>query len=149
MTATKNGVGVHSVSSVAEGVRLMDRFMSVARADAVYSEPLTVGSNTIIQAAEVAAIGGYGFGEGSSGIDPTAENRSDVANETPVGQGQGGGGGGYFVGRPVATIIIENDQVRVEPIIDFTKVGLAFFTMLGSFLFMVSRMSRTGGGKQD
>lgn len=147
MLNTKNRPTLESVSSAAEGERLMDRFMSVAQVDAVYSKPLTIGPTTIIQAAEVAAIGGYGFGEGSSGSGSSAENRLESEHEIPVGHGQGGGGGGYFVGRPVATIIIENGQVRVEPIIDFTKVALAFFTMLGSFLFMISRMA--AGSKID
>jgi hypothetical protein len=38
--------------------------------------------------------------------------------------------------------VINRDGVRVEPIVDVTKVALAFITMLGSMIFMLSRMRR-------
>jgi hypothetical protein len=73
-------------------------------------------------------------------------NGTETAATRPTtvgyGSGGGGGGGGVGIGRPVAAIIINRDGVRVEPIIDLTKVALAFITMLGSMFFMTSRMRR-------
>jgi hypothetical protein len=46
----------------------------------------------------------------------------------------------------VAAIIIEPEGVRIEPIVDVTKLGLAFFTMLGSIFLMGLRMRRAAGG---
>jgi hypothetical protein len=42
----------------------------------------------------------------------------------------------------VAVITIREDGVEVEPILDFTKIALAFFTMLGSVFFMGAQMKR-------
>ena len=58
------------------------------------------------------------------------------------GYGGGGGGGGFSAGRPVAAIIVEPEGVRIEPIVDPTKIALAFFTVLGSIFWMGYRMRR-------
>ncbi len=58
------------------------------------------------------------------------------------GYGTGGGGGGYSTARPVAAISIGPDGVHVEPVVDVTKIGLAFFTTLGAMALMFSKMSR-------
>jgi hypothetical protein len=42
----------------------------------------------------------------------------------------------------VAVITIREDGVSVEPIMDRTKIALAFFTMLGSIFFMGAQMRR-------
>ncbi len=55
----------------------------------------------------------------------------------------GGGGGGFAQSRPVAVIVIDRDGVRVEPVVDVTKLGLAALTVFGSFLFLISRMIHT------
>ena len=52
--------------------------------------------------------------------------------------------GGVAVGRPVAAISVGPNGVRVEPVVDATKIALAFFTMLGSMLIMLGRMRRAG-----
>jgi hypothetical protein len=44
--------------------------------------------------------------------------------------------------RPVAAIIISPGGVRVEPIVDVTKIVLAVFTTLGFIATMFTRMSR-------
>jgi uncharacterized spore protein YtfJ len=58
------------------------------------------------------------------------------------GIGGGGGGGGAAGGRPVAVIIIDQEGVRVEPVVDVTKVALAFFTMLGSVFVMGAKIRK-------
>jgi hypothetical protein len=42
----------------------------------------------------------------------------------------------------VAAIVVGPDGVRVEPIVDLTRVLLAFFTALGSMWMMWRRMKR-------
>lgn len=137
--ATKNGVSFETVSDVESGNAVMDKFLAVADINSVYSEPLAVGEAVVIQAAEVFAAGGFGYGSG----DSIKKEGDDDAQLSGQGAGSGGGGGGYFTGRPVAAIIIEKDKpVRVEPIFDVTKVTLALFTMLGSVAFMLARMRK-------
>ncbi len=58
------------------------------------------------------------------------------------GAGGGGGGGAGAMARPIAAIIIEPEGVRVEPIVDVTKVVLAFFTMFGSLWVMLGQMRK-------
>ena len=61
------------------------------------------------------------------------------------GVGEKGGGGGTAVGRPVAVISIDAEgAVSVTPVVDPTKIALAFITVLGSFLLMLGKMRRTG-----
>lgn len=72
--------------------------------------------------------------------EPQEEQPEDVASETGIGGGGGGGGGAS--GRPVAVISVSEEGVRVEPVVDVTKIALAFFTAFGSMFFMLARMQR-------
>ena len=127
------------------GVRaaeVVGRLFEVARPGSVYSEPIESENFTILTASEVMVGMGYGTGVGG-GVGPApAEEGAEEAEEKgeAMGGGGGGGGGGYAFGRPVATVIISNEGVRVEPVVDVTKVALAFFTTLGAMAFMLSRM---------
>jgi uncharacterized spore protein YtfJ len=56
--------------------------------------------------------------------------------------GGGGAGGGAALGRPVAVISIGPHGVAVEPIVDVTKIALAFVTALGGMLVVWSKMRR-------
>lgn len=56
--------------------------------------------------------------------------------------GGGGGGGGRTLSRPVAAVVISPNGVRVEPIVDITKVWFAGLTTAGFMLAMMARMSR-------
>jgi uncharacterized spore protein YtfJ len=120
----------------------MEKFLTVSQADAVFSNPVTGGEYTVITAAEVSAAGGFGAGIGG-GVDPSAANKNE-SSQGEGGAGGGSGGGGAFVGRPVAAIIIGPRGVRVQPIVDPTKIALALFTMLGSMFFMLNRMRKAG-----
>lgn len=142
MMVVNNGTKSHVVENERDSHAMMNGFLKVADVESVYSDPVEKDGVTIIQAAEIIASGGFGFGEGSAIGPAETEGLEDstTSNEMPTGEGRGGGGGGFFTGRPVAAIIIENNQVRVEPIVDVTKVALAFFTMLGSLAFMLINM---------
>jgi uncharacterized spore protein YtfJ len=107
------------------------KLFDVYQPGVVFSEPHTIGDNTVITAAEVYVGMGIGFGSGSS----SKGSESDKSN------GGGGGGGGASAGRPIAAIIVTPRGVQVEPIVDVTKIALAFFTMLGA-IFMAWRTMR-------
>ena len=110
----------------------MDKFLSAANVDAVYGTPLREGENLVIPTAEVLSIAGFGLGSGSGSQGPGE-------NERPGGGG-GGGGGGHVLSRPVAAIVISPAGVRVEPIVDVTKIALAGLTTLGFMAAMLSRL---------
>lgn len=125
----------------------LEKLFDVTQPGAVFSEPLTSDGRTVITASEViVGMGvGYGSGGGSSAgkeVDEEVPEEGKVSMPAGEGFGGGGGGGGYSAGRPVAAIVIEPEGVRVEPIVDVTKVALAFFTMLGSVFFMLVKMNR-------
>ncbi len=120
-----------SLSAVQE---TMDRFLEVADVKSVYGQPVEHGDTIVIPAAEVLcgmAFGaGYGYGKSN---DPEEQNQ---------GSGGGGGGGGRTFSRPVAVIIASPEGVRIDPVIDITKLGLAGLTALGFMLSVLARMSK-------
>ena len=126
------------IGSFNDAMPKIDRLFDAARPEAVFAEPVTAEGRTIISAAEV--LVGAGFG-GGGGYDSSPDPTVDPALPAPTTDGGvGGGGGGFAQSRPVAVIVIDRDGVRVEPIVDVTKLGLAALTVFGSFLFLVGRM---------
>ena len=123
--------------------QVVEKLFDVTQPNAVYSEPVAAGDHTIITAAEVSVGMGYGFGMGggsgrggpSSGED---EDESAMSEGQGTGMGGGGGGGGGANARPVAVISVGPEGVGVEPVVDPTKIAIAFFTTLGSMFFMLS-----------
>ena len=120
----------------------METFLETADVKRVYGNPIRRGDHTIIPTAEVlAGVGfGVGFGSGEGPMDEDPENISQ-------GMGGGGGGGGRTFSRPVAVIITGPDGVRVEPVIDVTKIGLAALTAAGFMMTTLMRIKR--GGRED
>lgn len=130
-----------------QAAKTVEKLFDVAQPGAVFSEPLTSEGRTIITASEVMVGMGVGYGTGGgsfAGMKADEKATEEGESSVPSGGGFGGtgGGGGYSTGRPVAAIIIEAEGVRIEPIFDVTKVGLAFFTMLGSVFFMLLKMNQ-------
>jgi uncharacterized spore protein YtfJ len=111
----------------------LDKFLTAANVEAVYGSPISQGENLVIPAAEVLSAVGFGVGSGGGQGSANTEN---------IGSGAGGGGGGRVLSRPVAAIIMSPTGVRVEPIVDVTKIALAVFTTLGFMATMFTRMSR-------
>ena len=111
----------------------LDKFLTAANVEAVYGSPVSQGENLVIPAAEV--LSAFGFGVGSGGGPGSA-------NTENTGSGVGGGGGGRVLSRPVAAIIMSPTGVRVEPIVDVTKIALAVFTTLGFMVTMFTRMGK-------
>ena len=110
----------------------METFIETADVSRVYGEPVVHEDAMIIPAAEVVAGLGFGAGYGAGGPD-------DVG-----GSGGGGGGGGKTFSRPVAVVIADKHGVRVEPVVDPTKIALTFFTALGFIFATVAKMRRGG-----
>jgi len=90
----------------------------------------------MIPAAEV--LVGLGFGLGSGRCRGPAEGDGEGEKSGDQTRGCGGGGGcGRTLSRPVAVVIVSRDGVRVEPIVDVTKIAIAAITAAG---FMMATM---------
>jgi uncharacterized spore protein YtfJ len=141
------GMSLQNVSQVHD---LIGRLFRVAEPGAVYSEPIVAGERTVVMTSELSMTVGAGVGFGHSN-GPAAQGASQ--GNTPGGTapaagvqdetGGGGGGGGFSFGRPVAAVVIEPSGVRVEPIVDPTKLGIAFFTTVGAMFFAWTQLRRT------
>jgi uncharacterized spore protein YtfJ len=106
-------------------------FMETADVNRVYAQPIEHGGRIIIPAAEVVAGMGFGAGYGAGGqLDEDG------------GGGGGGGGGGKAFARPVAVIIADDSGVRIEPVIDPTKIALTALTAFGFIFGSIIRMRR-------
>jgi uncharacterized spore protein YtfJ len=136
--ATAGNEGQSSTRSIDIIDTTMERFFDTAGVDKVYGRPIKEGETTILPAAEVMVAAGFGSGFGK-GTGETEES------EVGSGEGGGGGGGGKTLSRPVAVVISSPEGVRVEPVIDFTKVALAAITAWGFMATMVLRMRKGKG----
>jgi len=136
------------IESQAQNLELMEKLFAVAQPGAVYGEPVASGEYAVITASEilVAAGSGYGVGGGPGAETLEAEAAVEGEEDERTGFGGGGAGGGVSMGRPVATINIGPNGVQVQPVVDVTKIGLAFFTTIGAMLMMLGRMRRASGG---
>ncbi len=124
----------------------IEKIFGAAQPGTVFSAPVVSGNYTIITASEVMAGGGFGFGFGSGSI-PThgqheGESASASTSQAGTGTGSGGGGGGGSSGRPVAAIIIGPDGVKIEPIVDTTKIALAAIGAWLSIALLLARRAR-------
>ena len=146
-------MGISILKNQENSQQILEKFVETARPSSVFAPPLTAGEYTVITASEVYAGMGVGFGGGGgsgpgdsgelAGDRPPAEQPA-VDEDLPPGSGvgYGGGGGGVTLGRPVAAITIGPDGVSVEPIVDATKIAIAFFTTIGAMALMFSRMMK-------
>ena len=156
-------LGLSVIKAQEQGLDLLEKLIATARPTAVFGHPVTGGDYTVISAAEVSCGMGVGFGGGGAepgdDEDQGIKGRHDAVAPTeddeglksrhdilPSGNGYGAGGGGFSTARPVAAISIGPDGVHVEPVVDVTKIGLAFFTTLGAMALMFSNMRQSGRG---
>ncbi len=133
---------ISMVKTQAEANQLISKLFDVAQASAVFSKPVTTEDCLVINAAEISVGMGIGYGIGGSETPVESADETEAADqeEEAAGIGGGGGGGGGASGRPVAVISISADGVRVEPIVDVTKISLALFTTLGSMFIMLGKI---------
>ena len=92
-----------------EGVvnSILDRIRATARVELVYGEERRIGEKTIIPVAAVA----YAFGGG-------------------------GGGGGSVRVQPVGVLEVTEDQTRLVPIIDWTRIITTGLTAFGVWMIV-------------
>lgn len=132
--------------SLEQGMGVMDKIFAAAQPGAVYGEPVTSGNYTVITASEVTAAGGFGSGAGfGPGAASTAQKPAEGAASEGQPQEAGGGGmggGGTSFARPVAVVTIGPDGVRVKPVVDVTKLGLALLTAWGAMWLTLARMRK-------
>ena len=141
MSEDLSGIVASAVKSQDDAMALVEKLFEVAQPNAVYGEPTAIGDHTIITASEVKVGMGFGFGAGGApGAEGAGGEAETEGEDAGAGFGSGGGGGGVSGGRPVAAISVGPDGVRVEPVVDATKIALAFFTTLGAMFMMFSRM---------
>jgi uncharacterized spore protein YtfJ len=146
MTETTSGL----MAALERSQQVAEKIFSAARPGAVFAEPVRTGDYTLITASEIVAAGGFGFGGGSGGgPEEAAAGRGAAADTTPgagsrqpTNGGGGAGGGGMSMARPVATIIVGPDGVKVRPVVDATKIAIAFATAWGAMALMMARMGR-------
>ena len=136
MSEELNKLIIESIPNQESANNLLGKLFNVTKPGVVFSEPVVAGEYTIITASEVTANFGAGFG-GGGGFGP-----EDSETGQPGGIGGGGGGGGATMARPVAAISIGPDGVKVQPIIDPTKFGIAIVTAVGAMFMALGRMRR-------
>src|ERR1700686_4685057 len=114
--------------------QVLSRLVSNATVDSVFGRPIERDGATVIPCSEITV--GFGMGSGTGPVDEKGN---------PTGQGSGGGAGSQ--GRPIAVIVMTKEGVRVEPVLDLTKVVLASMTTGAFMLFWFGRL--TGLGRKD
>jgi uncharacterized spore protein YtfJ len=150
MSEQESGFFTEEIHSGRQAFDLIARLLRVAEPGAVYGPPVTANERTVILASELTMSLGAGYGEGRSrkpaAAGDGAAGVAAVGDDGAAGvieSGGGGGGGGFAAGRPVAAIVIEPSGVRVEPVVDVTKLGIALFTTLVAMFLAWSRMRRS------
>jgi uncharacterized spore protein YtfJ len=124
-----------AVSSNEQTIQLIGRLTEIAQPGVIFSAPLKVDDRVIFTASELMMGLGAGFAAGG-GTDPEHPGAS--------GSGGGGGGGGYSFGRPVAVVSVGPQGVKVEPVVDVTKIVITFFTAFGAMFLALRSMRRFG-----
>jgi uncharacterized spore protein YtfJ len=142
-----NKIFIEKIPDQEKANELMAKLFTITQPEAVFSPPVTAHEQTVITASEVTA--GFGFGYGGGGEIAPGKNEEETAASTSSAQvvanfggGGGGGGGGTALARPVAAVIITPQGVRVEPIVDVTKISIAFFTAFGAVVSRLYKMKR-------
>ncbi|MFO7623597.1 MAG: spore germination protein GerW family protein [Anaerolineales bacterium] len=131
---------VDSVTDAMDVIELtMERFLDTASVDLVYGDPVEHGDTLIIPTAEILAGLGFGVGSGSGSAGKHDGEEGEEGGEG-YGEGGGGGGGGRTFARPVAIVVSSPEGVRVEPVVDVTKIALGFLTAAGFMTGMILRM---------
>jgi uncharacterized spore protein YtfJ len=83
---------------------IRNRLKKLAQANAVVSRPISMEDRHVLPLCEL----GMGFGGGGG----TGEENGDKAQNK--GQGTGGGSAGSAKATPIAVIVVDGNQVRIE-----------------------------------
>lgn len=117
----------------------LEQIYHKADVKAAFGDPHTIGERTIIPVARVGYGLGLGFGEGEK---PGGEEGEVEAT------GAGGGGGGGGMATPIAVVEVTDEETRVIPIVDSTKMALAGIFMAAWNLFWITRTIRVLKGRR-
>lgn len=115
-----------------EGVvgTILDRIKATARVELVYGEERKVGEKTIIPVAAIA----YAFGGGAGG--GVEDSRSNGHSDNGGSVGGGGGGGGSVRVQPVGVLEVTEDETRLVPILDWTRIATTAITGVAALLIV-------------
>ena len=108
---------------------VLDRIKTSGRVEIIYGESREMHGKTIIPIAAVA----YGFGAGAgsgSGVDHSLNGGGGT------GTGGGGGGGGAVRVQPVGVLEVTDDETRLVPIVDWTRIITTGLTFLGVWMII-------------
>jgi uncharacterized spore protein YtfJ len=141
MSEQWKGFGVSRAESQKQAREIIEKLLAVAEPGIVFGEPVQVGEHTIITASEITLGLGFGSGGGFGRASKPTQAEED-GGEVPSSGGYGAGGGGGAGSRPVAAIIAGPDRILVEPILDATKLGLAFLTTVGGMFLAFNKMRK-------
>jgi uncharacterized spore protein YtfJ len=122
MESTTTDELVHRLSTIPEEMG----------AGACFGTPVERDGHTLIPVARLSFGYGLGFGRGTGSKSAPSGNGA-VGGEG--GEGEGGGGGGGGSSTPVAIIDMTPSEVRIEPIIDQTRISVAGITLAGWMAF--------------
>jgi uncharacterized spore protein YtfJ len=116
---------------------LSDRIGGIATVNTVFGEPRVMNHRAVIPVALVTGCFGAGGGEGKM-----------PAGEKGQQEGSGGGGGGGFMVRPLAVLEVTEQQTRLIPILDMTKIILAGMGLIGGVLFMMAKLKAKANSRR-
>jgi uncharacterized spore protein YtfJ len=124
-----------------EGVvgTILDRIRATARVELVYGEERKVGDKTIIPIAAIA----YAFGGGAGGGVEGARHNGH-SEDTGGAVGGGGGGGGSVRVQPVGVLEVTEDETRMVPILDWTRIVTTAVTGLAIWMVVRAIFRRRG-----
>jgi len=111
---------------------ISDRVGGIATVNTVFGEPRVQNGRAIIPVAAV--IGGFGAGGGEGKMPATEQGQQE---------GSAGGGGGWFMLRPLAVLEVTDQQTRLIPILDLTKIILASLGLVGGGIWMLAKARGT------
>jgi uncharacterized spore protein YtfJ len=125
MESTTTDELVHRLSTIPEEMG----------ASACFGAPVERDGHTLIPVARVSFGYGVGFGRGTGSKSGPSENGATG--------GEGGGGGGGGSSTPVAVIDMTSGDVRIEPIMDQTRISVAGITLAAWTTFWLFWTVRT------
>ncbi len=109
-----------------EGIvsQILDRVKNTVRVDIVYGESRELHGKTIIPVAAVA----YAFGGGAGvGVNPSGNGATEKV-------GRGSGGGGAVRVQPVGVLEVTDDETRLVPVLDWTRIITTSLTVFGVWM---------------
>ncbi len=120
-------------------LKAMTSIQEAASVKQAFGEPRTVGDRTIIPVAAISYGFGFGYGRGTE---------RGNGGTTPGREGGGGGGGGQVRARPVAVLEVTPERLRVEPIVDASRIALAGIALGAWSVFWVTATVRKVAGRR-